>query len=208
MRFRLLLSMVASFCFAPPSMASEEFLGPFASWANVKRDFGAVGDGKADDTVAIQRGLDALQQHKTFCVLYIPSGTYRITDAPRIVCKAHTDGMISVIGEDPATTILHWDGPQNGIIFHYDAWYAKISRLTLDGAGKAKIALGYGDTFSTYNETSDMVFKDVVNGLWFGMGASSEAENSVLRCKFFVARFGRVHERLQFHGHLGVGLAL
>ena len=185
MRLSFLLSMVVASCFGSSLFANEEFLGPFASWANVKRDFGAVGDGKADDTAAIQRGLDALHQHKTFCVLYIPSGTYRITATLRTIRKAHTDYMTSVIGEDPATTILHWDGPENGVIFHYDAWYAKISRLTLDGAGKAKTALGYGNGFSTYNETSDMVFKDVLYGLWFGMGAEGQAENAVLRCKFF-----------------------
>ena len=44
-------------------------------------------------------------------------------------------------------------------MLQYDAWYSKISRLTLDGAGKAAIALQYGPHFSTYNETSDNVIK-------------------------------------------------
>ena len=34
--------------------AGDEFVGPFPSWANVKTEYGAVGDGKADDTAAIQ----------------------------------------------------------------------------------------------------------------------------------------------------------
>src|SRR5207247_4545410 len=57
-------------------------------------------------------------------------------------------------------------------------------RLTLDGARKAKTALAYGDLFSTYNETSDMVFRDAGIGLQFGTANFGQAENAVLRCKF------------------------
>ncbi len=169
---------------APP--AAEEFNGPFASWKNVKTDYGAVGDGVADDTAAIQRGLDDLRFHKDSCVLYFPAGTYRLTNTVSTIRKAHTEGMgMTVIGEDPATTILRWDGPEDGIMVSYDAWYSKISRLTLDGQGKAAVALGYGPAFSTYNETSDMVFKDVKAGLVLGItGAAGQAENAVLRCQF------------------------
>jgi GNAT superfamily N-acetyltransferase len=35
----------------------EEFVGPFPSWKDLKRDYGAKGDGKADDT-AVQKALD------------------------------------------------------------------------------------------------------------------------------------------------------
>ena len=47
---------------------------------DVKRDFGAVGNGVADDTIALQNGLAA-----SWCsggptrVLFIPNGTYRVT---------------------------------------------------------------------------------------------------------------------------------
>jgi len=165
--------------------AAEEFVGPFASWKNVKADYSAVGDGNADDTAAIQKGLDALQKHTDSMVLYFPAGTYRITDTLKTVRKAHTDCMgISVIGEHPAKTILRWDGKEGGMMVHYDAWYSRISRLTLDGAGKARIALAYGGGFSTYNETSDMVFQDVGDGLSMATGNNGQAENEVLRCSF------------------------
>ena len=164
--------------------AREEFNGPFPSWADLKRDYGARGDGRADDTAAIQKALDDLREHKKFCVLYFPAGTYRLTATVKTMRKAHTDCQCSIVGEDPDTTVLRWDGPKGGTLFQYDAWYAKISRLTLDGAGKAKICLAYGDAFSTYNETSDMVFKDADHGMWMATKNDGQAENAVLRCRF------------------------
>src|SRR5438067_7808587 len=93
----------------PPPDTGEEFAGPFASWADVKRDYGAVGDGRADDTAAIQRALDDLREHRQRCVLYFPAGTYRLTKTVRTLRKAHTDCMgIAITGADPETTVLRW----------------------------------------------------------------------------------------------------
>ena len=62
---------------------------------------------------------------------------------------------------------------------------AKIDMLTFDGAGRAGTALCYGPAFSTYNESSDLTFRDATNGLVFGGPATAgQAENLVLRCQF------------------------
>ncbi|WP_203416229.1 glycosyl hydrolase family 28-related protein [Jiangella ureilytica] len=48
------------------------------SGATTPQDFGAVGDGVADDTDAVQQAIDA-QQVKPNKIVYFPPGTYRIT---------------------------------------------------------------------------------------------------------------------------------
>jgi sugar lactone lactonase YvrE len=52
-------------------------LPAMAEWNNV-RDLGAVGDGKTDDTAALQRAIDTRK------VLYFPAGLYVVTDTLRL----------------------------------------------------------------------------------------------------------------------------
>lgn len=176
----------------PLSAFEEEFVGPFASWRDLKRDYGAAGDGKADDSTALQRSLDELTKHKKACVLYIPAGTYRLTTTVRTERKEHTDCQgVAFIGENPSDTILLWDGPDDGTMFQWDAWYSKISRLTFEGRGRAGTGLRYGPAFSTYNETSDLVFRNIKNALVFGSEKTNgQAENEVLRCRFVNCQTG------------------
>ncbi len=56
-----------------PGPPAVKPLPPVAEWANA-RELGVVGDGKTDDTVALQRTIDA---HRT---VYLPLGIYRVSD--------------------------------------------------------------------------------------------------------------------------------
>lgn len=70
-------------------------------------------------------------------------------------------------------------------MLNWDAWYSRLSRLTLDGNGRAGAAVYQGPHFSTYNEISDMVFRDSAAGILFGdPDSEGQAESSVLRCRF------------------------
>jgi hypothetical protein len=183
--------VIASFWVTAALGAEEEFAGPFKTWKNVKTDYGAKGDGKSDDTVSIQKGLDELRVHAKSCVLYFPAGTYRITKGLVSIRKEHQENMGTwIVGEDPANTTILWDGPEHGTMLLYAGWYAKIGRLALDGAKKADYGIIYTAGFSTYNETSDMIFRDMGQGLAMGKDGEGQAENAVLRCKFLRCGIG------------------
>jgi pectate lyase-like protein len=92
-RFCLLVLCTWLLCCPAPCRAgtAEEFVGPFPSWRDLKRDYGARGDGKADDTAALQQTLADPVTHPTSCVLHIPRGVYRLTRTVKAVRKRHTD---------------------------------------------------------------------------------------------------------------------
>jgi len=60
-----------------PAAPAVRALPPVAQWANA-HELGAVGDGKSDDTVALQRAIDA---HR---IIYLPLGTYRVSATLRL----------------------------------------------------------------------------------------------------------------------------
>jgi hypothetical protein len=179
----------ASLACAPPSMntpsfyteQSEEFVGPFNSWANVKTVFGAVGDGVADDTFAIQSALDSLNQQGSSPVLWFPIGTYKITQP--LVIKGK--GGFRILGEDPNRTRILWQGSVGGVPLTFDASaYFTLSRFTFDGGGVADVAVdidnwndlqqGY---YSTFNEISDLHILHMQNGIKLAV----DAETSLTR---------------------------
>jgi hypothetical protein len=155
----------------------DEFIGPFSSWLNVKTDFGAVGDGVADDTLAFQYALNALESPSSHAsVLYIPAGTYKITSGLDYVstnCTTYCTGK-SIIGESPTNTILEWEGNATGtaMVTLDGIDRMQFDRLTLDGGG-AQISLvnetmHLGCCYDGSNEYSDNVFENAAIGIQAG----------------------------------------
>ena len=180
-----------------PPVASEEFVGPLPGWRNLRTDFGAVGDGKTDDTAALEAGLNALVvfgkgKPGDPYVLYLPAGQYRITKPLVLINRTG----ISIQGEDPTTTSIIYDGPPGQSILTLNAVrYSKFGRITWDGQGKALAAVAHQwmpnnpvGPSATYLEHADEVFKNVERGLIGGLidkgNHGMDAECTVKRCKF------------------------
>lgn len=105
---------------------------PRSDWLNVK-EYGAKGDGKADDTAALQKAFDQMTSGSS---IYLPKGTYRVTKTVTLTGPA--TGVL-VVGHGRDTTLL-WDGPKGGKLLHDDG--VSTSRyvgITFDGRGKAAI---------------------------------------------------------------------
>ena len=84
------------------------------------KDFGAIGDGVADDTAAIAAALAALPNGGT---LYFPSGTYRTyrASAPDNIVSSNLticgDGASTIINGNPFTAIANGSYNQNYNVF-------------------------------------------------------------------------------------------
>jgi len=75
---------------------------------DAKRDFGAKGDGRTDDTAAIQRAIDAAREHGRGAIAYLPTGTYVVTDTLRITGRDYSVGGTGFMCR------LAWRGPEGG----------------------------------------------------------------------------------------------
>ncbi len=109
MRFSIRLVALLLPCLLLVSMACLTDADPPAAAKPAARmltvyDFGAIGDGKADDTAAIQRAVDA-----RIGDIRLPRGVYRITKP--IVIELDKVGFTSVIGSGTARIVMAGPGP-------------------------------------------------------------------------------------------------
>lgn len=80
------------------------------------KDFGAVGDGTADDTAAIQAAIDYSQTRviSTFqsgATVFFPAGTYKVT-ASLVVSSSN----VGLCGESPSSSVIEAQSPNYDVI--------------------------------------------------------------------------------------------
>jgi parallel beta-helix repeat protein len=144
---------------------------------NVK-DFGAIGDGTADDTVAIQAALN----QGAWKTIYFPAGLYRTT-AP-LTGPAPADA-VRLLGEGGGNTTIRLHG--NGTVLALtDAKFCSIEELTFQhGSGTGSGVIFWGINGSNNVDRCYFSINAGGHGLAFsGTDAVSQSSNRVTRCLF------------------------
>ena len=96
---RIPAAVLAVLLCAAPSRAADVVFPPGAGVRNVRTEFGAKGDGVADDTAAVRRAFAACQQ-KHMEIVYFPAGAYLVTG------PVHFRGWLFAQGESRDRTII------------------------------------------------------------------------------------------------------
>ena len=178
---KITIRVFALFLAAAPVHAQapdDEFVGPFASWSNLRRDYGTGPD-------ALQRALNEVGTPGHSSNLFLPAGTYC---APPLAVVSRIG--ISIIGEDPRATTVKYCGPKGGALLYLNGVaYSRIGRITFDCAGLASVAVdqswdGHRNYFDTGNEYADVVFRNCGTAIRGGNLGYGFAETSVLRAQF------------------------
>ena len=132
-----------------------------SDWINVRTDISpmAFGDGKHDDTAAIQVALNKIGPHPGDPkVVYLPEGQYRITGTLKLTRR--NGGML--IGHGRNTHII-WDGKIGGRMFWSNGAARQTYRgIVWDGAGKAGIGIDHDskNLYETRVLHEDMEFRN------------------------------------------------
>jgi len=166
---------------APPEWVPIPRMGEVSNggdFIDIRRDFGAVGDGIADDTTAIQSALDSLVVASNISLvsyrpIYFPPGTYRITSA--LVLKARGTHLF---GDHALVAKIKQDTPTaNGITFassyNGDLGAFVIDRLQIIGTdGNSHTGTGLhlrrsnGGYFITGVTVRDCIIAGWEYGIW------------------------------------------
>jgi hypothetical protein len=187
-------------------------------WLNVKTKVEpkAAGDGKADDTAAIQAALSQMVfQGDTPKVIYLPPGTYRITRT--LVIGKSVGAMLLGHGRD---TRIVWDGPAarpddkggaSRMFWSNGASDATYLGILWDGAKKAAVGFQHTakENFECKVRHEHEAFVNCLDaGLQFGpQNPYATSESEVVDCAFLDCDRGLVLYDFNYYNEMALGCA-
>ncbi len=152
------------------------------------RDFGAVGDGKVDDTLAIQRCIDAARKAGKDAIAYLPGGNYRISQTLTVT---GSDYFIGGIGT--ATRLLWAGAATGGVAIHVDS----PQRIVMENFTFAPRDDRYTRIVQTGSGASSILYDQIATNHW------NEDPPDGLRCEQLPenakVRFGLFNGKLRLH---------
>lgn len=137
---RLFIGLAGGFlAVAAPVLAENIVFPPDAGVINVKERYGVAGDGKTDDTAALQRAIDETKGKPN--TLYFPNGTYVVSNTLSEGGKPHSaDRFLSYQGQSEAGTIIKLADRSPGFT---ERAAPKVVLSLYDGTGTGDAMRGY-----------------------------------------------------------------
>lgn len=97
-----------------PASGTGRWLRVYDGAVSVKW-FGAVGNGVANDTAAIQAAIDFVKALPTGGSVYVPAGTYSFTNLNMTLISASFGATVTIFGDGPATSTLQQTTSPGGV---------------------------------------------------------------------------------------------
>jgi hypothetical protein len=116
---------------------------------DAKRDFGAAGDGNADDTEEIQAAIDAARNQGQGAIAYLPRGRYRVSSTINI------SGSDYYVGGSGFESGLTWTGPAGStMVIIDDPQNVTLQHISVNGGNTGidiqQISSSGGSSFMRY----------------------------------------------------------
>lgn len=151
------------------------------------QDYGADATGSTDSTTAIQAAADAAFTNGQ--ALYIPAGTFKITDTVSV--------KVSIIGEGPRVSIIKNYGTNDALDLSQSNYYTTFQNFSVDGSGN----VASRDGISLYDSAA-VTGNNVAYSQFFNVYSRNNGRHGLYHRQAWATRY----EQCQFTDNGGLGV--